>query len=364
MIPVGIVGVRAIRDPDAPTRLEELVFETAAGALADAGIGRDRLESVVLATSDELDGRSISSMLTAAPAGALLKDEVKVTDSGLHGLLLGVMRIQSGLFDVGLVVSWSMSSQAYVPAVQQTALEPFVERPVGAVDPIATGLVAHAYLALHGYGVTDLDARAQVKRREAGRPPAPGDGEYVAYPLKRCHLAPLVDGAAAAVTVSARALERFSFRHDPIWITGMGWATGAYSLARRRMPGWPALTAAAAQAFGRAGLGPGDVDFFELDDYAVIHEALALEALGVVPAGRGLAALLTGAVPPVNPVEGGGFSGYPLYCAGLYRLVRAVERMRGDPGLDHGLVHGTTGIAAQGHAVVILSRRYPGERDG
>src|ERR1051326_3917980 len=50
-----------------------------------------------VARRDELDGRSISSMLLAMPAGAYLRDEIKCTDSGLLGLCLGAMRVGSGV---------------------------------------------------------------------------------------------------------------------------------------------------------------------------------------------------------------------------------------------------------------------------
>ena len=58
-------------------RLEEMVFDVASRALKDAGIGREHVGNVTIAGHDELDGRSISSMLLAMPAGAFLKDEIK-----------------------------------------------------------------------------------------------------------------------------------------------------------------------------------------------------------------------------------------------------------------------------------------------
>ena len=94
-------------------RLEEIVFDTAHAALADAGVNRAQIDHVTIAGCDELDGRSISSMLLAAPAGAQLRDEMKCTDSGLTGLCLEAMRIESGIFDLGLLVSWSKPSTAW-----------------------------------------------------------------------------------------------------------------------------------------------------------------------------------------------------------------------------------------------------------
>src|ERR1700761_6557530 len=82
---VFVIG-QAVHEPAARIggkRLEEIVFDTAHAALKDAGVRRAQIDHVTIAGCDELDGRSISSMLLAAPAGAQLRDEMKCTDSGL-----------------------------------------------------------------------------------------------------------------------------------------------------------------------------------------------------------------------------------------------------------------------------------------
>src|SRR5262249_37173557 len=62
-------------------RLEEMVYDTSAQALRAAAIERSELDHITIAACDELDGRSISSMLMVAPAGGYLKDELRVTDA-------------------------------------------------------------------------------------------------------------------------------------------------------------------------------------------------------------------------------------------------------------------------------------------
>ena len=57
--------------------LDEIVFEAASKALAEAGLTRDEVDCVTIAAADQIDGRPISSMLEACPAGAYLKDEIK-----------------------------------------------------------------------------------------------------------------------------------------------------------------------------------------------------------------------------------------------------------------------------------------------
>lgn len=357
MRPVAIIGAHAVRrDAFVDARLEEVVFETAAAALEDAGVAREELESVVIGASDELDGRSITSMLLAMPSGAFLKDEIRTT-SGMHALALGAMRVQSGLFDLGLAVSWSKPSEtSSVEAVQWTSLDPFGARDVGLIDPIASAVMANAYLDRFGRDRRDLDRRAAEKARQARRNDSAGSENASsgdAYPLRAAHLAPIVDGAAAVVVASPRAVERRDLRRLPVWLRGLGWATDSHALSERTLWAWPVLGRAAEAALGRAGVGVEEIDRFELDDYSVLHEALAVEALGLAEAGAGFDHLSGGdGGRRINPT-GGGFGGYPPVCAGLWRVAETY-RWLAEGGARRALAHGTTGIAAQGHEVAVL----------
>ena len=170
---VYVLGM-AVHPPSpriADKRLEEMVFDVARAALDDAYVERDQLEHVTIAGSDELDGRSIASMLLAMPAGAYLKDEIKCTDSGLIGLCLGAMRMTSGFGDLGVVVSWSKNSTSDFDNVTASRAEPFYLRPIGMNDTIANGLFANALM--RDGGITEDEATASVLayRANAARNP-------------------------------------------------------------------------------------------------------------------------------------------------------------------------------------------------
>lgn len=357
MKPTAIIGAHAIRgDAFADARLEESVFDTVAAALGDAGVVREELDSVALGASDELDGRSITSMLLAMPAGAFLKDEIRTT-SGMHALALQAMRIQSGLFDLGVVVSWSKPSEASVDSVQWSSLDPFIGRDMGLIDPIASAVMANAYLDHFERDSKDLDRHAARKMEQAGRSDESGlEGIGGAYPFRPEHLAPIVDGAAAVVLASARTADSRDLKHPPVWLRGLGWATDSYALSERTLWEWSALRQAAGDALARAGVRVEEIGHFELDDYSVLHEALAVEGIGLATAGTGFDYLSDAGENghQVNP-SGGGFRGYPLVCAGMWRVVEACSRMT-ESGVSRALVHGTTGIAAQGHEVAVLER--------
>jgi hypothetical protein len=190
---VHVIGINVSPPVAALTdqRLEELAFDTVRDALASAGVARTELDSVTLATSDEMDGRAISSMLMAAPSGAYLKDEIRVTDSGMTGLALGAMRIATGRFDLGLVVSWNNTSVIDVQALMRMRAEPFFLRPIGMNGEIASALRASSasyaqsastgiYRRLRGYRpsltplVTEKSSKAPARlpaRDELGHRP-------------------------------------------------------------------------------------------------------------------------------------------------------------------------------------------------
>ncbi|HIE16980.1 MAG TPA: hypothetical protein EYP71_02155 [Dehalococcoidia bacterium] len=85
--------------------LTDIIFETSTRALEDARLEISEIESITLAAHDMVDGRAITSMLTAPPAGAYLKDEIRVADDGAFAVALGCLRILSGEFSTSLVVS-------------------------------------------------------------------------------------------------------------------------------------------------------------------------------------------------------------------------------------------------------------------
>ncbi|PSR22930.1 MAG: hypothetical protein C7B45_04735 [Sulfobacillus acidophilus] len=334
-----------------------MIFETAQAALQDAGIGRDDIDNVVLAASDELDGRSISSMLTAMPAGALLKDEVKVTDSGLHGLILGTLRILSGLYDIGMVVSWSKVSECRPSQVWRGALEPFFSRDVGAIDPLLSAAHAARYVADYGIDVSLLDAVANRMRNRPGTPDFDAAPTYLAYPLKASHFAPTVDGVAAVVIASSQAFAQRRFAHQPMWIRGMGWDTDAYYLGQRGWDGWKSLRIASRLALERAGISLSSVDVVGLEDISSFELIMGVEAIGLADQGHGAEWILDSGYS-INSLANG-FGGYPPFCAGLWRISRITQAMRSS-GAQHALVQGRTGQGAQGHAVVVLSQKSEG----
>jgi acetyl-CoA acetyltransferase len=343
----------------ADKRLEEIVFDVTRAALDDAGVERQEVDHVTIAGSDELDGRSIASMLLAMPAGAYLKDEIKCTDSGLTGLCLGAMRMNSGFGELGVVVSWNKNSTAPFENVMASRAEPFYLRPIGMNASIANGLFAASIACDMSVSEDEATARVVAYRANAARNPRAasaalassqelGASAYVAAPLREGHQAPLTDGAVAFVVASEAWLARRPGAVPRARLAGLGWSADSYLLDRQRLSGLASFRKAVEVALVRAGAKLGDIDVVELDAQTGYHAAAFARALD------GLACA------PTSP-SGGPFAQNPYFCTGLVHAAEAVLQVSGraGPGQAAGaslaLAHGSHGYAQQANVVAIFA---------
>lgn len=374
---VAIVGVgqTVFQFPYRHQSLVEMVFEAATRALHDAGIARDEIDHVTLAASDLLDGRAISSMVTAAAAGAYLRDEIKIAEDSGAALALEVLRIASGAFDMGLLVSWSKSSEAPLARVMNLAWEPFFHRPLGLDDLGVLALQAHRYRTSRRLP-DELAAQVAAKNRRAGaanprahvrRPVEVLEvlrSPWVWWPLRELEVRTESDGACALVVASAERARRLKRR--PVWVTGMGWATDSYFPGDRALERCFALEQAAQRAYERSGIRhPYDeLDLAEVADLTAYHELMACEALGLcepqdLEAFVATQAKGSGTGARVNP-SGGLLSTHPYAAAGVFQVCEAVRQLRGEAGpgqvaeARRALVHCTAGFAGQSHSVYVL----------
>lgn len=339
-------------------RLEEIAYRTSRAALDDAGVTRADLDHVTLAACDELDGRAISSMLMAAPSGAYLKDELRVTDSGLSGLQMGALRIASGRFHLGLVVGWNQSSIGPFEDIGRMRAEPFCTRPVGLNFGIADGLFASAVAARYGYTDEAASERVALRARAAQRnpravrrkPPEPAavrSSPFVAHPLREAHRAPLTDGAAAFVLASAEWLAAHPGAKAKARIAGAYWAIDRYQLGEERLAGMQVLRRCYDEALRRAGVARDAVQALELEaqhaysDLAFTHALQLDDGTAVSP-------------------SGGAWAQNPYFCTGLVNAAEAVWQVCGQAGAAqvagarHAVAHGCHGYAQQGHGVVVF----------
>ncbi|MER5924839.1 lipid-transfer protein [Streptomyces mirabilis] len=187
-------------------------------------------------------------------------------------------------------------------------------------------------------------------------------------PLTKLQCSPTSDGAAAAVVVSERFLERHEPARLAVEIVAQAMTTDTEeSFASGScvdVVGQPMSREAARQVYERSGLGIDDVDVVELHDCFSINELLTYEALGMCEEGESGELVESGATTyggrwVVNPSGGLISKGHPLGATGIAQVAELVWQLRGEagprqvPGARVGLAHN---IGLGGAAVVTLLR--------
>jgi acetyl-CoA acetyltransferase len=153
----------------------------------------------------------------------------------------------------------------------------------------------------------------------------------VAEPLTRLMCAPIGDGAAAAVLVSADRARQHATR--PVWIRGSALASGSDHRAEDG-----GITARAAQrAFEMAGMTPREVDVMEVHDASAPAELMLYEELGLCDVGEGGRLIDEGATEiggriPVNTSGGLLAKGHPVGATGVAQIYEIWLQLRGEAG--------------------------------
>lgn len=376
---VAVIGVSQTKYEAAKRKqdLSEMIFEAASGALRDAGIKIGDIDSVVLAAHDLIDGRSITSMLTATPAGAYLKDEIRVADDGAFAVALAWLRLLSGEFATSLVVSWSKLSEGDFDVITSLNFDPMFYRPLGFNYVTAHALQAMSYMSR--YGITEAQAaKVAVKNRShaINNPQAHLQhsvtvddvlqSKLLAWPLRELDLPPKSDGACAIVLATEDMAKRG--KGSCAWIKGVGWANDTYYLGDKELWELPSLALAAKSAYRMAGIeNPLEqLDMAEVHDVSSFHELMEYEALGLCKPGEGGCLVDQGITSmkgklPVNP-SGGALSSHPYTAVGLIRVAEAALQVMGRaegrqvPEVTTALAHGTSGMCCQSNCVLILGK--------
>ncbi|MFF7880039.1 lipid-transfer protein [Streptomyces sp. NPDC007896] len=187
-------------------------------------------------------------------------------------------------------------------------------------------------------------------------------------PLTKLQCSPTSDGAAAAVVVSERFVERHELADKAVEIVAQAMTTDTEeSFASGScvdVVGQPMSREAARQVYERSGLCIDDVDVVELHDCFSINELLTYEALGMCEEGESGKLVESGATTyggrwVVNPSGGLISKGHPLGATGIAQVAELVWQLRGEagprqvPGARVGLAHN---IGLGGAAVVTLLR--------
>jgi len=375
---VAIIGcAQSHHQYDVQKTREDLVFDVAKEALANAGILREELGTVVTASTDFLDGRTISNVFLSMAVGAFLKDESKVEEDGATALQYALMKLLAGAYDVALVEAHTVGWQFNPHQVSFYTIDPLVDRQVGLLNDIsAAAIQARIYMDKYGVSQEDLAAVAVKNLSNAASNPFASrrlpdvsvsevlKSKLYYEPLRELMISPVTDGCAVVILASEDKVRKLGCC-CPVWIEGVGNCQDAY-LRDRNLLGMDSLKKASASAFAMAGIQDpfNDLDVLEISERYAHEELMICEALGLAREGRGKELVNKGVTSmcgelPVNP-SGGALGADPICATGLVRVVECVKQIRGEAdghqvgSVKRALAHGQFGICAQKNTVVIL----------
>jgi len=158
----------------------------------------------------------------------------------------------------------------------------------------------------------------------------------IVEPLTRAMCCPVSDGGAAAIVCSSKFARKYTSRLISVVTSviragkdlGPDYPVGGQGELSKRI---------AQQAYELAGIGPSDINVFEVTDATAMGEVLLYEELGIC--GRGEAPFsidngnteLTGHYP-VNPSGGLESRGHPFGASGIAQIAELVWQLRGQAG--------------------------------
>ena len=352
----------------------ELAADACREALADSGIPRERVQALYLGN---FIGERLADQGALAPivARRLGLDGIPATKveaacaSGGIALRHGYLTVTAGIHDVVLVAGVEKMtdiSTGDVTAALATAGDEGLEMRTGLTFPGAFAMVMQAHMARYGTSREQI-AAVSVKNHDNGavnpkaqfRKPTTIEevvnSRFVAEPLRLFDCPPISDGAAAAVVCTVDIARQYTNRGVRILASGQGSGPVALS-GMEELTSFPATVRAASEAFGQAGIDPGEVDVAEVHDCFTIAELVATEDLGLVARGdSGRAAeageTAVGGRVPVNPSGGLIAKGHPVGASGVGQVCELVLQLRGEAanlvaGARIGLAHSLGGCGA------------------
>lgn len=338
---------------------------------------------------DVVDALYVGNMMSGALSkqenlGALIADWVGLKGveaakieaacgSGAAAVRTGIMGVASGMMDCVIVAGVEKMTDglpAEVTAALATAADADYEGAQGLSFVAINALVMRRYMHEYGWKHSDfapfsINAHANgannpfARLQEAVTEKDYTNARMVADPINLLDASPTGDGAAAVVLVPA---DRVHASGRPIvTVAGSALATDTVAVHDRKDPTWLEAAAKSAQkAYAQAGVGPRDINIFELHDAFSIMSALSLEACGFAERGQGVRMGLDCQIDrkgrlPVSTMGGLKARGHPVGATGVYQIVEVVQQLRGEAGanqVENARIGMAQNIGGSGAAIV------------
>jgi len=375
MTDVHVVGVGMTRFGKHPERdAADLGAEALLGAIGDAGIDARAIEAAYC-------GHVFQGMVTGQRilaqvglAGLPLSNVENACSSGATALREASLAVRAGEHDVVVAIGTEHLTTRFRGALTPDPSDP--EAAVGATMPAVYAMRARRYMEEFGMTRKQLALVAVKNKTNAAHNPLAHfrqeitvedvlNSRPIADPLLLHDCSPVTDGAAAAIVMSDRALKKHG-NGRAVRLAASTLRSGSVDVEPTSMTFEPLTWATAQDAYERAGIGPGEIDFAEVHDCFSIAEVLRVEGLGLFPQGEYPAAVergeadITGRLP-INPSGGLLGKGHPLGGTGVAQVVELVRQLRGEAGsrqiegVKAGLAHcrGGKAVGIEGAACTV-----------
>lgn len=341
----------------------QLCRHAAEAALRDGGVKWRQIEAVAAGSSRfsggkgwGLNGNDIVEDLGST--GIPVYNLSAGCAAGGNAFNIGYSLIAGGLHDLVLVVGGEVMPKGMIQTsgIEDPSDPEFLrQRCVGMPGPAFWAALARR--RMHEHGTTEAQFAAvtvKARRCSVGNPFARFQkavtleevlqSPYVSDPLRLFEICPVSNGAAAAVLCSRRKAREFIGR--PVVVGSSVVATMSFEDALPRSlavprPSGPSLHTEARQAVAaaleRAGIGPRDVSFTELQDNTCYYELAFPEEWGLCEPGQAERLLEAGeTLPtgrmPINPSGGFVSFGEATTAMGVFQIAELTWQLRGQAG--------------------------------
>ena len=374
---VSIIGIGETKMGKHPDRsLRDLIKEAVSKAIADAGIEKERIQSVFvgnfngsfLAYQSHI-GPMVTEVLGLNNIPALRTEGACA--SGSLAFRQGYMAIASGMYDIVLVGGVEKMTHQPTEVVTKgiaSASDYELEASLGITFPSVFAMIANRYFyeyrnvreemalcAVINHNNALLNPNAQMQK--AVTVDQVKNGFPVASPLTVFDCSLVTDGSAFIVLAASDIAKTISKKRI-IEVAGLGHAGDTLTAATKKsLTSFAATRMAAEQAYKMAGLTPADIDMAEVHDCFTITQIINIEDLGFFPKGKGGDAVAEGKIAlngskPINTSGGLKAKGHPIGATGISQIYEIVTQLRGEAGprqvekADIGMTHNIGGSGA------------------
>jgi acetyl-CoA C-acetyltransferase len=333
--------------------LRELGYYALNAAMRDAKV--ERIDSLYVGNmlAGELTSQEHIGAIIADFAGLRGVEAVRVEaacGSGAASLRMGYIAVAGGMSD--FVACMGIEKMTDKPGgVVTSALAEAADNDYEALHGLSfvsiNALLMQRYMYEHGYKKEDfapfaINAHANAMNNPNAMFHQPitqkqfAEAKMIADPVSLLDSSPIADGAACVILAPTSIAKEFC--EKPVRVRASAIATDTVAVHDRRDPLFLEGGAISAQkAYAMAGIGPTDIDLFEVHDAFTIMAALSLEAAGFASRGKGVGLALDGQILPggripITTLGGLKARGHPVGATGMYQIVEVATQLRGEAG--------------------------------